>query len=341
MNPHRIIIPILCFILCGHTLARAQDIDTELSNLTERLAAKIGPKDVKKVAVIDFNDLLGGSSELGKYIAEQMTVDFVMTNRSFSVLDRANLNRILAEHKLTAKGLIDPDNCKKLGMFAGVDAIILGTIIPKGENIVLTAKIITTETAEIVGADKAGFKTDDNVKQLMSQAATGGSSTSGGSSDDSTKVSKTLGNMSVNLQSLQIINGGKNFLLTFSVANLSTKKSLWVALSPGKYGIVRDSNGFEFLMSGDGSAGIVSAAVTRYMSVLSGTVLPPDHFYQATEIKPGETVSATAKFYSDENRIASAGDCSVQLEFLSGNDFNNGSGGNCTAKSFTAKLPAE
>ena len=35
MNPHRVIITVLCFILCGHTFAQAQDIDTELSNLTE------------------------------------------------------------------------------------------------------------------------------------------------------------------------------------------------------------------------------------------------------------------------------------------------------------------
>ena len=151
MNPRSLIISILCLILCGHTLAQAQDIDIELSNLTERLAGKIQAKDMKKVAVIDFTDLQGGSSELGKYIAEQMTVDFVMTNRVFTVLDRANLKRILAEHKLTATGLIDPDNAKKLGMFAGVDALILGTIIPKGQSISLTAKVITTETAEIVG----------------------------------------------------------------------------------------------------------------------------------------------------------------------------------------------
>jgi len=42
-----------------------------------------------------------------------------MSKRDFSVLDRANLNSILAEHKLTAKGLVDPENAKKLGMFSG------------------------------------------------------------------------------------------------------------------------------------------------------------------------------------------------------------------------------
>jgi len=68
----------------------------------------------KKVTVLDFTDLQGGASELGKYIAEQLTVNLVMGKREFSVLDRANLKSILAEHKLTSTGLVDPENAKKL-----------------------------------------------------------------------------------------------------------------------------------------------------------------------------------------------------------------------------------
>ncbi len=132
MNPIRLITISMCIFLCGQAHAQAQDIDTELSNLAGKLATQVNDHGKKKVAVLDFTDLQGGSSELGKYIAEQLTVNLVMGKRDFSVLDRANLKSILAEHKLTATGLVDPENAKKLGMFAGVDALILGTIIPKG-----------------------------------------------------------------------------------------------------------------------------------------------------------------------------------------------------------------
>ncbi|MEI9961037.1 MAG: FlgO family outer membrane protein [Limisphaerales bacterium] len=172
MNTHRILAAILSIAMCCHALA--QDMDTELYNLTEKLAAQIKEHGNKKITVLDFTDLEGRSNELGKYIAEQLTVDFVMAKRDFSVLDRANLKKILAEHKLTATGLIDPENAKKLGMFAGVDALVLGTIIPKGTNISLTAKIITTETAEIVGAAKAVFKVDETVQHLAATAHTEG-----------------------------------------------------------------------------------------------------------------------------------------------------------------------
>src|SRR5882724_5371902 len=168
MNSQRFVTIFLCCVLCGHAFAQAPDMDKELSDLAEKLAPPIKDHAKKKVAVIDFTDLQGGSSELGKYIAEQLTVNLVMGKRDFAVLDRANLKSILAEHKLTSQGLVDPANAKKLGEFAGVDALILGTIIPKRQNISLTAKIITTDTAEIVGAARAEFKSDDTVQQFLS-----------------------------------------------------------------------------------------------------------------------------------------------------------------------------
>src|SRR5579862_8311620 len=126
MKRDRIIILFLVFILNGQSLLRAQDMDKEISNLATNLATAIKDQQKKKVAVVDFNDLQGASSDLGRYVAEQVIVDLVMSKREFSVLDRAHLNRILAEHNLTSKGLIDRDNAKKLGQFAGVDAFILG-----------------------------------------------------------------------------------------------------------------------------------------------------------------------------------------------------------------------
>lgn len=335
MNRACIIIALLFFVLCGHVLA--QDIDTELSNMTERLAGKIKAKDMKRVAVIDFTDLQGGSSELGKYIAEQMTVDFAMTNRDFSILDRANLKRILAEHKLTALGLIDPDNAKKLGMFAGVDAIILGTIIPKGQSISLTAKIITTETAEIVGADKAGFKTDDTVKQLMSQTATessaGGGSTTGGSDNETAKVTKSLGDLRVEVQSLTIVDNNQ-YLLTMTLVNQAKKRNLYVALHGGMmgnaHGSVFDPDGFEFV-NGDQEVTGVASTMLQF---------PSNAFTQATEISAGDSISVTVRFHSMQSRTATTGNCSVRLEFLLGYDFNN-SFGSCTVHSFGAKIDAE
>lgn len=171
MNLIRIITAALCFAFCSLSLGQAQEMDQELAAMATKLATFTKENGKKKVTVLDFTDLQGGSSELGKYVAEQLTVNLVILKKDFAVLDRANREKILAEHKLTATGLVDPANAKKLGQFAGVDALILGTIVSKAQKVSVTAKIITTDTAEIVGAAKTEFLSDDSVQKLLSQAA--------------------------------------------------------------------------------------------------------------------------------------------------------------------------
>ena len=217
-------------------------MDKELSDLAAKLATQINDHGKKKVAVLDFTDLQGGSSELGKYIAEQLTVNLVMGKRDFSVLDRANLKSILAEHKLTATGLVDPENAKKLGMFAGVDALILGTIIPKGQNTSLNAKIITTDTAEIVGAARAEFVTDSTVQQLAAKPAKPEDIT-GASQSLSSPPPKPFGDLEARVESLKLIPyaySQSSSWVTFSIiiTNASESDTYGVALKrTGSFGL--------------------------------------------------------------------------------------------------------
>ena len=320
MNPLRAITVVLCLLLCGHALAQSQDIDTELAKLSEKLATQIKDQGKKKVAVLDFTDLQGGSSELGKYIAEQLTVNLVMGKRDFSVLDRANLKSILAEHKLTATGLIDPENAKKLGMFAGVDALILGTIIPKGQNTSINAKIITTDTAEIVGAGRAEFVTDSTVQQLATRPATESNVVSNtvDLNDDTAKVVKKFGDLRVELQSLHFINGGR-FQLTMALINQNQKKSIWVALNSNDginpKGKITDSGGFQFVADRAGLSGIPYASYGPYGNQQGG-------FSPAIEIQPGDSISATVAFTPfDGTRRAAPGICNLQIELLLGHNF--------------------
>jgi curli biogenesis system outer membrane secretion channel CsgG len=344
MNPSRIIIALLCLVLGGRVLA--QDIDTEISNMTEKLATQITEHGKTKIAVIDFTDLDGKPVEMGKYIAEQMNIDFVLTNRSFSVLDRANLKSILDEHKLTSTGLVDPDTAKKLGQFAGVDALIMGTVITKGQNINITAKIVTTDTAEIIGAARSQFSSGNtSQKNVSSQGVgTGGTTTSQPSTsgitmaasldNDAIKFSKKLGNLSVGLQSLQVVNGGRQYVLTMTLANISAKKSIWVAMSGGMVGhahqTVTDPNGYDFVNADRDVTGVASTFF-QY---------PANAFTEATEIKPGDSTEVTIAFHSLQSRNATAGQCRVQLGFLLGDDFNNGYG-QCVQQSLMARMDAE
>lgn len=318
MKSHRTIVMLLSLCLCGQALAQTQDMDKELSDLAAKLASLTKENGKKKVTVLDFTDLQGASSELGKYIAEQLTVELVMVKQGFSVLDRANLKKIMAEHKLTATGLVDPENAKKLGQFAGVDALILGNIIPKTGRIGLTAKIITTDTAEIVGATKGEFRTDETVQQLLSRETTVAKDdgNSGGEKREASKLSKSFGDLGVEL-SLGIVNQ-REFLLTVILKNKNPRKSIWVALNTDLVNILKgkltDSEGNEYVSSWHGISGI------EYAAYQSGG------FYRATEIKPNEEASGTVKFVTRDARAALPGTCRLQLEVLYGYEFRDGFG---------------
>lgn len=220
-------------------------MDKELSSLAAKLAAQVKENGKKKVTVLDFTDLQGGSSELGRYIAEELTVNLVMNKKDFSVLDRVNLQRILAEHKLTATGLVDPDNAKKLGQFAGVDALILGTMTPKNNSIGLTAKIITTDTAEIIGAAKSEFQSDDTVKELISRTTEPNNSMSS-ATKPKPAIEKPFGDMQIRAESLKVLpikSPGYTIVgLTLILTNTSATQTYGVGIEPGIYKTFNLSN---------------------------------------------------------------------------------------------------
>lgn len=145
-----------------------QNLSQEAASLADRTQKVVGKKN-PKIAVTDFTDLQGRPTELGRFLAEQLSVELVNAP-GIAVVDRANLKSILAEHKLSEDGLINPENAKKLGKFAGVDAIIVGTVTQLDENLVLTIKSVATDTALIVAAVKATISRSKETQQLATRA---------------------------------------------------------------------------------------------------------------------------------------------------------------------------
>jgi len=311
MKPQHLITTILCIVLCGHALA--QDIDSQLSDMATNLAAQINGQGKKKVAVLDFTDLQGGSTELGKYIAEQLTVNLVMGKKDFSVLDRANLKSILAEHKLTSEGLVDPENAKKLGMFAGVDALVLGTIIPKGQNISLNAKIITTDTAEIIGAARAEFKTDDTVQQLASKPVKP-EDIAGASQPQSTGISQQFGNLNVIFDKLRRMD--HRFIeIDLTLQNTSDKNPIAVAMLHDVC-YVQPCFLVSTLIAGDGTQYVSHDSGLRGIGATRWSPKP------LTEIDPGGELKASILFEPRDNISDSVTTFTLQAELVVNHNYN-------------------
>jgi hypothetical protein len=64
-------------------------------------------------------------------------------------------------------------------------------------------------------------------------------------------------------------------------------------------------------------------------------------FNPATEIKPGDSVTATIAFASSEGRSASPGVCTLQLGFFLGDDFVSGSAKHSSSPNLVTKFEAK
>jgi len=198
-----ILLLLACWVAVG--MVRAQSLDKEMSALAASLSKELVTQGSKNVAVVDFTDLQGQPTELGRFLSEQLAVEIVLT-KGVSVLDRANFKSILAEHKLTEQGLVNPANAKKLGEFAGVDTILIGTVTALDAGFVLTVKAISTESAKIIAAGRATFTKTPDLQGIANTNLTGsaasGSDSGAGYKEANAIATKDLGSLRVVLKSV-------------------------------------------------------------------------------------------------------------------------------------------
>jgi TolB-like protein len=178
-----IVFVVLCVSSFGPSrplLANQQQIESAAAKLAERLT-KVGRKSV---AVVDFTDLQGNVTELGRFLAEQLSVSLEGNASGIAVIDRTHLKAILVEHKLSTRGLIDPQTARQLGRIAGVDALATGTITPFGDSVNLSIKVLDTETARLLGAVSVDIPRTKAVDELLGRGVAG-TAASGSSRDPS------------------------------------------------------------------------------------------------------------------------------------------------------------
>ena len=109
--------------------------------------------------------------DVGDGIAETIITELVNTN-TFTVVERAQLQKVLDEQQLGKEGVLDPTTAARVGKILGVQLMLLGTVtefsldtqkvtVPILGKIdvtiarcVINAKMVSVETAEIMAAMK-------------------------------------------------------------------------------------------------------------------------------------------------------------------------------------------
>jgi len=141
--------------------------ETEIEAISKEIAAELKEKQLDTIAVSDFTDLQGNVTELGRYLAEKTSIVLATSADGFNVVDRTHLKTLLKEHKLSASGVIDPATARELGKIAGVKALVTGSLVPIGDQVDLTVKVLDTETANILLAKTKKLAKTEALIQLM------------------------------------------------------------------------------------------------------------------------------------------------------------------------------
>jgi curli biogenesis system outer membrane secretion channel CsgG len=96
----------------------------------------------KRVAVMNFDyatvqsgvaALFGSNQDIGKGIAD-ILVDKLVNDGVYSVIERKQLDKILAEQNFSNSDRADPNSAAKIARILGVDAIIVGSITQFGRD---------------------------------------------------------------------------------------------------------------------------------------------------------------------------------------------------------------
>jgi curli biogenesis system outer membrane secretion channel CsgG len=134
-----------------------QQDDANLKSIAYALASRLDQANQHSATVLDFTDLQGSPTELGRFLAQELSGLLVAASKNVSFVDRANLQVLLREHRLSTEGLVNPESIQKIGKLIGIDTIIIGTTTPPGDTIRLSVRAIAVETGRIVASQSTNL----------------------------------------------------------------------------------------------------------------------------------------------------------------------------------------
>jgi TolB-like protein len=154
--------------LCAFQASAADDIKA----LAKAIAGTAGAQKIKRVAVVPFTGPRGTASYSGSIVSERLVVQ-ILARGEIDVVERRFLEKVLEEQRLGVFGIMDPATVKTLGKVLGVDAILTGTVVElKGERVEVNARLINTETAQVLAAATAVTEKDWEDRPQTEEAAT-------------------------------------------------------------------------------------------------------------------------------------------------------------------------
>lgn len=179
MMKSKILISVLFLVGNFTSVFGAQSsLDQRVSELSQQIATKMSAKQKTTIAVIEFTDLQGRVTDFGRFLAEELITRLYDTEK-FKVIERQQLNKVIAEQKLSLTGVVDPASARQLGKLLGVDAIASGTYTDLSQSLKVNARLISTATGEIFAVASTEIFKDESVTRLLAAGSSATGTVSG------------------------------------------------------------------------------------------------------------------------------------------------------------------
>jgi TolB-like protein len=115
------------------------------------------------IAILDFTNIDGRKSVLGRYLAEQ-TSNNLFRNSDLRFVERAQINKVIDEMKFGTSGFVSDESAVRIGQLLGADAVVLGTLTRIGRRISVSLKVVETKSGRILSSGTTEIEGEEFIE---------------------------------------------------------------------------------------------------------------------------------------------------------------------------------
>lgn len=150
-------------------------VEDGLDQLASAIVEKSTAADRTTIAILPFANADGSCSVLSSYVVDELTLRlFSVPDSNLEIIERSQLEALVAELKIGGSGLLNPETTKKLGNLSGVSALALGTITIIGDQVRINARLVATDTGATISAAAVNVPKTSTIDSLLAQPVTTG-----------------------------------------------------------------------------------------------------------------------------------------------------------------------
>jgi len=131
------------------------------------------PESTSSVAILDFeNNSPNINWDYMKKAIPDILSAKLAANQNIKVVEREKLQKIIDELKLSMTGVISNETAQKVGKIIGVDILVFGSFTKLGKSIVIVARIIDVETAEVISGATVHGEDEEQLAFIVDELTT-------------------------------------------------------------------------------------------------------------------------------------------------------------------------